>query len=74
MSPLDLDRITTRVRNEFLEMPGLQVSFAQMSRLFGLPPTICQAVVEILLGTAFLRRTPGDMLARATGEPAAARH
>src|SRR5437016_13107676 len=45
MSPLDLDRIALRVRREFQEMPGLQISFSQMTRLCGLEPSICRAVV-----------------------------
>lgn len=63
----DLDRIALRVRNEFQEMPGLQISFSEMTRLCGLEPAICRAVVDVLVGTAFLRWTAPDLLARADG-------
>lgn len=66
MSP-DLDRIALRVRNEFREMPGLQISFSQMTRLCGLEPAVCRAVVEVLVGSAFLRWTARDLLARVDG-------
>lgn len=68
MSPLDLDRIALRVRKEFQEMPGLQISFSQMTRLCGLEPCICRAVVDVLVGSAFLRWTSGDRLVRADGQ------
>ena len=64
MSPFDLDRIALRIRREFLEMPGLQISFAQMTRLLGLQPSICRVVVDVLVGCAFLQWTAGDLLAR----------
>jgi hypothetical protein len=67
MSPLDLDRIALRVRKEFQEMPGLQISFSQMTRLCGLEPSTCRAVVDVLVGCAFLRWTAGELLTRADG-------
>jgi hypothetical protein len=67
MSPVDLDRIARRVRREFVEMPGLQISFVQMTRLCGLDPSTCKAVVDLLVGCAFLRWTNGNMIARADG-------
>jgi hypothetical protein len=68
MSPLDLDRIALRVRKEFQEMPGLQISFSQMTRLCGLEPSTCRAVVDVLVGCAFLRWTAGDLLTRVDGQ------
>ena len=68
MSPLDLDRLALRVRREFQEMPGLQVSFSQMTRLCGLEPTICRDVVDVLVARAFLRWTPRNLLARVDGQ------
>jgi hypothetical protein len=71
MSPLDLDRIALRVRKEFLEMPGMQISLSQMTRLCGLEPSTCRAVVDVLVGSAFLRWTEGDRLARVEGRVSA---
>ena len=61
----DLGRLIERVRGEFNEMPGLQLTEAQAARLWGLEPTACRGVVELLVGAAFLRRTPTGHIARA---------
>ena len=64
MSPFDLDRIALRVRKEFQEMPGLQLSLSQMTRLCGLDTSTCRAVVDVLVGCAFLRWKDGNLLMR----------
>jgi len=61
----DLGRIVERVRGEFNEMPGLQLTEAQAARLWGLEPTACRGVVELLVGAEFLRRTSNGRIARA---------
>jgi hypothetical protein len=61
----DLGRLIERVRGEFNEMPGMQLTEAQAARLWGLEPTACRGVVELLVGAAFLRRTPTGRIARA---------
>jgi DNA-binding GntR family transcriptional regulator len=63
--PEDLGRIVERVRGEFNEMPGMQLTEAQAARLWGLEPTACRGVVERLVGDAFLRRTPNGRIVRA---------
>ena len=60
----DLGRLVERVRGEFNEMPGLQLTEAQAARLWGLEPTACQGVVELLVGAEFLRRTPCGRITR----------
>jgi hypothetical protein len=60
----DLGRLVERVRGEFIEMPGMQLTDAQAARLLGVEPTACRSVVEFLVGTEFLRRTPGGRIAR----------
>src|SRR4030095_11758900 len=60
----DLGRLVERVRGEFNEMPGMQLTEAQAARLWGVEPTACRRVVEFLVGSEFLRRTPNGRIAR----------
>jgi hypothetical protein len=53
-APADLQR---RIRAEYLEMPGLQLTAAQARCLFGLDPATCDAVLGALLDAQFLSRT-----------------
>ena len=61
----DLGRLVDRVRGEFNEMPGMQLTEAQAARLWGVEPTECRNVVDVLVGASFLRRTPTGRIARA---------
>ena len=56
--------IIERVRAEFLEMPGLQLTTAQAARLFGLDRASCQQVIDVLVKASFLRWTPTGMIVR----------
>jgi hypothetical protein len=49
------------VQTEYLEMPGLQLTKAQLRRLCGLEEQTCDAVLAQLLSSHFLRRAPGDV-------------
>ena len=53
-APMDLDGIVGRVRQEFLDMPGLRLTPEQAGRLWGLERDICQAVIDQLVASAFL--------------------
>lgn len=53
-----------RVRNDFLEMPGLQLTPAQGARLWALDPEFCRDVLDALVATRFLTRTGGSLFAR----------
>ncbi len=57
--------IVTRVRSEFLEMPGLQLTVAQAARLWGLDQRACRDLIEALVATAFLRWTARGTVVRA---------
>jgi DNA-binding IclR family transcriptional regulator len=59
------DAIAHRVCIEFIEMPGLRLTFKQAVRLLGLPPTECRTVVDDLVASGFLRQTRTGMLMRA---------
>ncbi len=61
----DLAPIVRRVRDEFLEMPGLKLTPAQATRLWGLEHETCRAVIETLITTTFLRWTPSGAITRA---------
>jgi hypothetical protein len=53
-----------RVRGEFNEMPGLQLTIAQASRLWGMEQTACRRVIDALVDAAFLRWTPAGTVVR----------
>ena len=44
-----------RIRGEFLEMPGLRLTAAQVRRLCGVDPTTCQVVLDALVDINFLQ-------------------
>jgi hypothetical protein len=48
------------VQAEYLEMPGLQLTRPQIRRLWGLEDETCDALLEQLVASHFLRRTPRD--------------
>lgn len=45
------------VRAEYAEMPGLDLTLAQMRRLWGLDDTTCESVVHALIEEHFLARS-----------------
>jgi hypothetical protein len=54
-----------RVRAEFMEMPGLQLTARQAQCLFGLDPATCDAVLADLQDAKFLTRTQKGLFAMA---------
>jgi hypothetical protein len=63
---MDLEAVVRQVRMEFLEMPGLRLTFAQAMRLWGLSEEDCQRVIETLIGACFLQRTSTGEVVRAS--------
>jgi hypothetical protein len=57
--------LVERVRNEFIEMPGLRLTPAQAARLWGMDQSSCHSVISTLVTAAFLRWTPTGMVVRA---------
>jgi hypothetical protein len=45
------------IRSEYLEIPGLQLTRPQVQRLWGLEPDMCDALLETLVASEFLRKT-----------------
>ncbi len=59
-----------RVRGEFLEMPGLRLTFQQARRLWGLDEETCGCLLDMLVVSGFLVRGDDEQYARAfDGEP-----
>jgi hypothetical protein len=54
---MNVDVVAQRVRAEFEEMPGMTLTMPQASRLFGIESELCRAVMERLVGSAYLRWT-----------------
>ena len=63
---MDFELIVRRVRAEFLEMPGLRLTFAQAMRLWGLEEEDCQRVIDVLVGSSFLQKTSNGEVVRAS--------
>jgi hypothetical protein len=63
-------QLIQRVRGEFLEMPGLRLTFQQARRLWGLDEDTCACVLHTLVISGFLVREDDEQYARAfDGEP-----
>lgn len=60
----ELEAIVTRIREEFREMPGLRLTPAQATRLWGLEIEICRKVIDELVAAAFLRWTPAGAVTK----------
>jgi hypothetical protein len=52
-----IDRLVERVRGEYLEMPGLQLTISQARRLWALDEETCTALLNALVEQQFLLRT-----------------
>jgi hypothetical protein len=49
--------LVNRIKAEYLELPGLQLTPWQAQRLWGIDQVQCDAILEALVDAAFLRRT-----------------
>ena len=57
---------TDRIKAEFMEMPGLELTLPQAVRLWGLGPDDCRGVIDALVDTGFLKWTPRRTILRAS--------
>lgn len=64
-----LAAIVRVVRGEFLEMPGLSLTFRQAMRLWNLDAVRCEHVLEALVRSGFLTKTRHGLFRRLEGEP-----
>ena len=51
---MTFDAARVRIQVHYIEMPGLQLSRLQVSRLCGLPDDVCGEVLSALLRSGFL--------------------
>ena len=61
---MDFHCLLNRVRSEFMEMPGLQLTVPQASRLWGLDLTASRLVIDALVEASFLRWTERGTVVR----------
>ena len=59
------ERLAHRIRNEYLEMPGLSLTLGQAQRMWQLRYAECEDVLGALVDAGFLTRTPGGAFVRA---------
>ena len=58
--------LLTRIRAEYLEMPGLRLTREQAQRLCGADRLLCQRVLDMLVDMRFLCVKPNGVYARLT--------
>ena len=54
---MSFSRVVDRVRAEFVEMPGLELTFPQAARLWNLGADDCRHVLDSLADAGFLKWT-----------------
>ena len=68
MIPCDWRHAFTRIQIEYIEMPDLKLTFAQIRRLCDLPHDVCEPAMAALEQSGFLWRAPdGRFVRRALG-------
>ena len=58
-----------RIRGEYLEMPGLNLTAPQARRLWGLDCAACEAALAALVDAKFLSRTREGLFVMAATQP-----
>ncbi len=51
------DVLLSRVRGEYDEMPGMQLTLPQFCRLFGVNTATCERLTTTLIAAGYLRRS-----------------
>ena len=70
MDDLPYRQAFERIRAEYLEMPGMRLTAAQVQRLSGVDTSICTLVLEDLVRAQFLHRGPDESYTRGSdGNP-----
>lgn len=59
MAQADVTRWLYLIQAEYREMPGLNLTKAQMQRLFGVDTSVCDTLVETLVAARVLRKSVG---------------
>jgi hypothetical protein len=63
-----LEALLQRVREQYRDMPGLELSKPQASRLFGVAPSVCAATLRALVMENFLSRREDGLFVRSTSD------
>jgi len=61
-----IPNVLTRLRAEYLEMPGLRLTAEQVQRLCGIERIVCQSVLDALVDANFLCAKSDGTYARST--------
>jgi hypothetical protein len=61
-----LAALLQRAREQYRAMPGLTLTKPQATRLFGVAPSVCAAMLRALVMENFLSRTGEGMFVRST--------
>jgi hypothetical protein len=61
-----LETLLQRVREHYRDMPGLQLTKPQASRVFGVAPSVCAAMLRALVMENFLSRAGEGEFVRST--------
>ena len=64
--PAPLAALLQRVREYYREMPGLTLTKSHATVLFGVPPSVCAAMLRALVMENFLSRTGEGQFVRST--------
>jgi hypothetical protein len=54
------------IRAEYTEIPGLNLTKAQIQRFWGLDPLTCDELIDALMADGFLKRTSAHLYVRAS--------
>jgi len=65
--------LVARLRAEYLEMPGMRLTFQQVQRLCGVEPTLCKMALDALVEAKFLCVKTDGTYARLTDAEGTAR-
>jgi hypothetical protein len=63
-----IHNVLTRLRAEYLEMPGLRLTAGQVQRLCGIERRMCQSALDELVDGKFLSVKPDGTYARSSDE------
>ena len=69
METLTTDAACMRIRTEYIEMPDLKLTRAQVRRLCGLGQDVCDAAMRSLVHAGFLWETADGSFRRRVSEP-----
>jgi hypothetical protein len=61
--------LLVRMRSEYREMPGLRLTAHQAYRLWNLDAPLCDALLDELVHSGFLRRSADGCFVRADARP-----